>query len=953
MTRSTSIGATGIGDSEYATFFERVTGFAPYLYQLRAASALLGEKSAGASYTAGEVGSTRGHSPVAPIAGPGLVISAPTGAGKTWATVMPFIYSRTHGRPIADRLLYALPLRSLADSLYRATHDCLCALRLEEQIPVRLQTGETGSIPGVGDPLFAEGRIIFCTTDQLLSSYLGIPFSVSPRMANINAGALVGSLIVFDEYHLLDPDGSFRTALLLARHLAGAARVVWMTATQAKTARDLLCKPQYLNAVPVDVEPEELPQMPSQRNKQRMWRWSSQALSARAVVDIHLTLSPERRRTLVILNTVKRAQHVYRAIQKLLPAGYPLRLLHSRFLPTDRIEIEAWAGESFRRGAAGEAILVATQVVEAGMDISATGLHTELAPANALVQRAGRCARYKDERGVVFVYDTVDDNGRRDYRPYWLGRRHDREQEDSGDSETLRDAIDGTADELVRRHDSVLAFHEELALVDAVHTVLDTQAVRSFNETEWRRKAAKAMCPTLDHRNYAQAREMIRDVDSVGVAIADESRLLDPLASQLAPHFAPETISVGRVSVAALSRGAANLAPNGTWALRAAQWDASAQRGSGFTGYARVAVVGQPFQQWLLGTYQDRYVVLNPALGRYTPDAGLELGVCSEAGDWQSKATLTDEDLKRARRPDWCYRAEEYGKHVAWVRLHAEMLCGDARAHERLSRFWAENGGDTEVFELSDHAVGLAWIDAHLGLPPGTARELALLAARLHDLGKLNQTWQEVVWRWQRLKASSRDHYPAGCEGDPAYRDAQGLLERSRRRPVLLAHTDFDAQHRWPSGMRERDVERQFHRPGHALEGAWLSIQVVEGVIERIGMSADHKRQALRSVVTAVAQHHSAGAGLGRVDYSTTPPPIVLGPGGVEEFPRRTGLAALDTERLPKSATDWEWLRDEVLSRNLDDRGTDWEWRVLETMLHRITRLADQRGTALGSSVGA
>lgn len=939
---------TGIRDTEYGAFFERVTGFAPYPYQRRAAAALFGSESTEAVFASGEA--TNCYAVTAPSAGQSLVVSAPTGAGKTWATVMPFVYSRTQGRSIADRLLYALPLRSLADSLYRATHERLCELRLEEQIPVRLQTGETGSIPGIGDPLFAEGQIVFCTIDQLLSSYLGIPFSVSPRMANITAGALVGSLIVFDEYHLLDPDGSFRTALLLARHLSGVARVVWMTATQAKTARDLLCGPQYLNALPIQVEPEELPQMPSQRNKQRVWRWSSQALSARAVVDTHLALPPERRLTLVILNTVKRAQYIYRAIQRLLPAGYPLRLLHSRFLPTDRAEIEAWARESFRRGATEEAILVATQVVEAGLDISATLLHTELAPANAMVQRAGRCARYEDEKGTVFVYDTVDDDGDRDYRPYWLGRRHDLEEEDAGDSETLRSAIDRTADELLRRHDSALAFHDELALIDAVHTALDTQAVRSFNEAEWRRKAAKAMCPAPDHRNYIYARELIRDIDSVGVAIADKSRLLDPVAARLAPQFAPETISVSRVSVAALSRGAANLVPSGTWALMAAQWDTSAQRGSGFTGYTPVAAVGSAFQQWLVATYQDRYVILNPALGRYTPDAGLELGVGSEAGDWQSNGTLSDEDLKQTRRPDWCYRAEQYGTHVAWVRLHAEMLCGDSRARVRLSRFWTENGGDSEVFELTDYAIALAWIDARLGLPLGTARELALLAARLHDLGKLNQTWQEVVWRWQRLKASSRDHYPAGVEGDRAYRDAQTLLEHSRQRTVLLAHTDFNAEHRWPSGMREREIEKQFQRPGHAVEGAALAIQAVEHVIERSGLSKEKQLPALRAVVAAVAQHHSASTGLSQVDHSRTPPQIEPSLGGLEEFRRQTGLAALDTDLLPKSAMHWEDFREEMLGRNLDN-GTDWEWRVLETIVHRITRLADQRGTAIGSSV--
>jgi CRISPR-associated endonuclease/helicase Cas3 len=297
-----SFHSTPLG-SEFESAFTKVTGFVPYAYQRRVASVLLGARAIGSPQT--ERSDNRAR------AGEGLLISAPTGAGKTWAVLMPFVYSRINGFPIADRLLYALPLRSLADSLYRTTHDRLCAPKLEKEIPIRLQTGETSSMAGIGDPLFAEGRITFCTIDQLLSSYLGIPFSVSPRMANVNAGALVGSMIVFDEYHLLDPQGALRTALLLARHLAGVARVVWMTATQATTARDLLCKPEYLNATTITVPPGEVEEMPSQRNKQRIWRWVDRPLSASAVANAHSALPPGRRRTLVILNTVKRAQEIY------------------------------------------------------------------------------------------------------------------------------------------------------------------------------------------------------------------------------------------------------------------------------------------------------------------------------------------------------------------------------------------------------------------------------------------------------------------------------------------------------------------------------------------------------------------------------------------------------------------------------------------------------------------
>jgi CRISPR-associated endonuclease/helicase Cas3 len=49
-------------------------------------------------------------------------------------------------------------------------------------------------------------------------------------------------------------------------------------------------------------------------------------------------------------------------------------------------------------------IIVATQVVEAGVDISAGCLITELAPWPSLVQRFGRCARYGGS-GKVLVVD--------------------------------------------------------------------------------------------------------------------------------------------------------------------------------------------------------------------------------------------------------------------------------------------------------------------------------------------------------------------------------------------------------------------------------------------------------------------------------------------------------------------------------------------------------------------
>ncbi len=47
------------------------------------------------------------------------MLVAPTGCGKTWTAIMPFVYSLLKGETIADRLIYVLPLRSLASALYQ------------------------------------------------------------------------------------------------------------------------------------------------------------------------------------------------------------------------------------------------------------------------------------------------------------------------------------------------------------------------------------------------------------------------------------------------------------------------------------------------------------------------------------------------------------------------------------------------------------------------------------------------------------------------------------------------------------------------------------------------------------------------------------------------------------------------------------------------------------------
>jgi CRISPR-associated endonuclease/helicase Cas3 len=115
--------------------------------------------------------------------------------------------------------------------------------------------------------------------------------------------------------------------------------------------------------------------------------------------------------TLVVVNRVRRAREVFEA---LMTGKSPLfdreriALIHSRFRPVDR---ERHTNLLFR---AGDRIVIATQAVEAGVDVSARLLITELAPWSSLVQRMGRCNRRADIPDAEVLWVDVQPKDEKD-----------------------------------------------------------------------------------------------------------------------------------------------------------------------------------------------------------------------------------------------------------------------------------------------------------------------------------------------------------------------------------------------------------------------------------------------------------------------------------------------------------------------------------------------------------
>lgn len=99
----------------------------------------------------------------------------------------------------------------------------------------------------------------------------------------------------------------------------------------------------------------------------------------------------------VLMNTVREAQAVYRAVQENYDGK--LLLFHAQFSAARRDEIERECLSLFGKDKSHRperAILVATQVVEQSLDVDFDGMITAVAPMDLLLQRLGRVHRHDD-----------------------------------------------------------------------------------------------------------------------------------------------------------------------------------------------------------------------------------------------------------------------------------------------------------------------------------------------------------------------------------------------------------------------------------------------------------------------------------------------------------------------------------------------------------------------------
>lgn len=701
--------------------------------------------------------------------GKSVILQAPTGAGKTRAALAPFIESffTSVATEFPRQCIYSVPMRVLANQFEHeyAEYAASYSRRFREEMRVSIQTGERSE-----DQQFLSD-MVFTTIDQSLSSALGVPYSLSSRKANVNAGAFFSSYLVFDEFHLFPQGGENGTqgalvsTLMLLHKIRDLVPFVLMTATFSSTMLDRLA--DLLDAEVVTVPKDEYLEIASRGAdcpRSRQYTVKETVLTGQNVLAAH------QQRSIVICNQVQRAQDLFAELRLLTKeTDTEVILLHSRFTPEDRKAKELRIRQDFGRGTVGNGrsiILVATQVIEVGLDITCQTLHTEIAPANAVFQRAGRCARYPGERGQVYVYDVpkrkphpkaTDQEPKPNYLPY------------------STDLCRKSWESFQARDGQVLNFDDEQVVIDEVHTEADSQLLDAMERQSsmlWR--DIYGVAETHDPSFRAR---LIRQVDNINVVAAQRPNLVGN-------PFMAQSFGLWRGSVKKILRDVQAFAElwdpgefeQGWLMAYPIPVDSDAEDA---TQLEKMKWVEINDTNLLDGT---SIVVVNSAFCAYDDELGFRIVPPGTEIPWSSKV---GEVAAGNRMVGFTYELESYQEHIErMLKVYATRFRDDyAFIGQRLARQW--------------------------GYPAGGLDRALRLAIACHDVAKMDERWQ----RWVRS-------YQAGIN-EPLSDPGQ-----------MAVHTHWDPV-RFPQHVdAQKRANRIVKRPHHAGESAKAVGSVVVELLE-------------------------------------------------------------------------------------------------------------------------
>ncbi|MBC1637480.1 CRISPR-associated helicase Cas3' [Listeria welshimeri] len=409
-----------------------------------------------------------------------IVVIAETGMGKTEAGLL--WLGNNKG-------FFTLPLRTAINAIYE---------RITKNIVTTNQAGRVGLLHSetYSQYLLHEGNaemdideyytrtrqmslpVTICTLDQLFDfvfRYAGFEHKLA---------TLSYSKVIIDEIQMYSPDLLAYLILGLSYIDKFGGKFCIMTATLPGIVTDLLLE----NGVDF-VQPEEKFVSSRVRHSMEMVHTEIESEFIKPFFNDN--------RILVICNTISKAKKIYSELKEHFQ-GEEIHLIHSQFIKKDRSEKEKSIFEDGKKDSTNKCIWVATQVVEASLDIDFDLLFTELSDVNGLFQRMGRCYRNRSLDVDTNVY--VFDGGAKVC---------------SGVGTFIDKLIFENSKAILNEHIGILTEEKKMELVEQVYSTEALSGSEFYKDLTDTLNHVKAFDSYL--MNKADVRMMFRNINSVSV----------------------------------------------------------------------------------------------------------------------------------------------------------------------------------------------------------------------------------------------------------------------------------------------------------------------------------------------------------------------------------------------------------------------------------------------------
>lgn len=230
------------------------------------------------------------------------------------------------------------------------------------------------------DRFFTEPNNV-TTIDQVLGGYYFLGTQDAIKWKNT-----IQKNLIMDEVQLVDPEKALISYLfMLDTCYAYNRHFAFMSATMPSALRTFLQKRYQMEVIVAD--------KPAVKNRKVY-------LHYRKEIDME-AINKEESKLILLTNTVREQQVIYEQIED----KERVIVLNNKLLPSDRLKVEEAVERYFGKGAeASNKILLTTNIIEAGMDISAPLMWTTIASVDSLVQREGRICRWGGI-GKMYVFE--------------------------------------------------------------------------------------------------------------------------------------------------------------------------------------------------------------------------------------------------------------------------------------------------------------------------------------------------------------------------------------------------------------------------------------------------------------------------------------------------------------------------------------------------------------------